>query len=48
MTRFYKSTSKIIGDLKSDMDDELENDSCFAGDLEANGINDHSKMIHGI
>jgi len=30
------------------MDDELANDLCFAGDLEANGINGHSNMIQGI
>jgi len=35
----------MTGDLKSNMDDELENDSCFMGDLEANGINSNSKMI---
>ena len=48
MIGFDKSKSKITGDLKSDVDDELANDFCFVGDLEANEINNHSKMIQGI
>lgn len=48
LTRFDKSKIKMIRDLKFNVDNELAKDSCFTGDLEANRINSHSKMIQEI